>query len=131
VFERTLYRRLSSATHFDPGVLFSIGLAFMSIDRTRFLPAPSSNRRSARLPAWPDPPAGLDMGVYRLFLIVLGLAIAFGLQRLVSSTRFGAQLRASADNPRRHGASASTWSAFSPSPSRWERRWPAWVARWE
>jgi branched-chain amino acid transport system permease protein len=40
------------------------------------------------------------MGVYRLFLIVLSLLIAIGLQRMVSGTRFGAQLRASVDNPR-------------------------------
>ena len=43
---------------------------------------------------------GLDMGVYRLFLICVGLLIAFGLQRMVTGTRFGAQLRASVDNPR-------------------------------
>jgi branched-chain amino acid transport system permease protein len=43
---------------------------------------------------------GLDMGVYRLFLIVVSGAIAWGLQALVSGTRFGAQLRASVDNPR-------------------------------
>ena len=40
------------------------------------------------------------MGAYRLFLILLSLVIAFGLQRLVGGTRFGAELRASVDNPR-------------------------------
>ena len=100
VFERTLYRRLYSATHFDQ-VLFSIGLVFMSISTAHYffgaqqqpLVLPDFLRGQIHLP-------GLDMGVYRLFLIVLGLAIAFGLQRLVSSTHFGAQLRASVDNPR-------------------------------
>ena len=100
MFERTLYRRLYSATHFDQ-VLFSIGLVFMSISTAHYffgaqqqpLVLPDFLRGQIHLP-------GLDMGVYRLFLIVLGLAIAFGLQRLVSSTHFGAQLRASVDNPR-------------------------------
>lgn len=100
VFERTLYRRLYAATHLDQ-VLFSIGLVFMSIAAAHYffgaqqqpLTLPDYLRGQISLP-------GLDMGIYRLFLVVLGLIIAFGLQRLVSGTRFGAQLRASVDNPR-------------------------------
>lgn len=100
IFERTLYRRLYSATHLDQ-VLFSIGLVFMSMATAHYffgpqqqpLTLPEFLRGQIKLP-------GLDMGVYRLFLIVLSLAIAFGLQRMVSGTRFGAQLRASVDNPR-------------------------------
>ncbi|MBV5336378.1 branched-chain amino acid ABC transporter permease, partial [bacterium] len=99
-FERTLYRRLYGATHLDQ-VLFSIGLVFMSISAAQYffgaqqqpLILPEFLRGQINLP-------GLDMGVYRLFLISLGLAIAFGLQRLVGGTRFGAELRASVDNPR-------------------------------
>jgi len=98
--ERTLYRRLYGATHLDQ-VLFSIGLVFMSMASAQYLfgaqqqplVLPSYLQGQINLP-------GLDMGIYRLFLIVLGLAIAFGLQRMVSGTRFGAQLRASVDNPR-------------------------------
>lgn len=100
IFERTLYRRLYSATHLDQ-VLFSIGLVFISMATAHYffgpqqqpLTLPDFLRGQIKLP-------GLDMGVYRLFLIVLSLAIAFGLQRMVSGTRFGAQLRASVDNPR-------------------------------
>ena len=100
IFERTLYRRLYSATHLDQ-VLFSIGLVFMSMATAPYffgpqqqpLTLPDFLRGQIKLP-------GLDMGVYRLFLVVLSLAIAFGLQRMVSGTRFGAQLRASVDNPR-------------------------------
>lgn len=100
VLERTLYSRLYSATHLDQ-VLFSIGLVFMSIASAHYLfgaqqqplTLPEFLRGQINLP-------GLDMGVYRLFLIVVGLAIAFLLQRMVSGTRFGAQLRASVDNPR-------------------------------
>ena len=45
-------------------------------------------------------PGGLDVGVYRLFLIVVGLALAAALHWMVTRTRFGAMLRASVDNPR-------------------------------
>lgn len=100
VLERTLYCRLYAATHLDQ-VLFSIGLVFMSIAAAHYffgaqqqpLSLPDFLRGQINLP-------GLDMGIYRLFLILLGLAIAVGLQRLVSGTRFGARLRASVDNPR-------------------------------
>jgi branched-chain amino acid transport system permease protein len=100
VLERTLYRRLYAATHLDQ-VLFSIGLVFMSMASAHYffgpqqqpLALPSYLMGQIKLP-------GLDMGVYRLFLIVLSLLIAFGLQGMVSSTRFGAQLRAAVDNPR-------------------------------
>jgi len=40
------------------------------------------------------------VGVYRLFLIVVGLVLAVGLQWLVAGTKFGAKLRAAVDNPR-------------------------------
>ncbi|MBT9496730.1 MAG: branched-chain amino acid ABC transporter permease [Zoogloea oleivorans] len=100
LFERTLYRRLYAATHLDQ-VLFSIGLVFMSIAGAHYLFGPQ--QQPLTLPTFLQGQInlpGLDMGVYRLFLIVLGLAIAFGLQKMVSGTRFGAQLRASVDNPR-------------------------------
>lgn len=100
LLERTLYRRLYAATHLDQ-VLFSISLVFMSIAAAHYffgpqqqpLTLPDFLRGQIKLP-------GLDMGVYRLFLIVVSLVIALGLQRMVSGTRFGAQLRAAVDNPR-------------------------------
>ena len=100
VLERTLYRRLYTATHLDQ-VLFSISLVFMSMSAMQYffgaqqqpLNLPDFLKGQINLP-------GLDMGVYRLFLIGVSLLLAFGLQRMVSGTRFGAQLRASVDNPR-------------------------------
>lgn len=100
VLERTLYRRLYAASHLDQ-VLFSIGLVFMSIAGAHYffgaqqqpMVLPEFLQGQINLP-------GLDIGVYRLFLVVLSLAIAYGLNRLVRGTRFGAQLRASVDNPR-------------------------------
>ena len=98
--ERTLYRRLYAATHLDQ-VLFSISLVFMTMSGAQYffgaqqqpLALPDFLRGQINLP-------GLDMGVYRLFLIAVSLAIAWGLQTMVNGTRFGAQLRASVDNPR-------------------------------
>ena len=100
LLERVLYRRLYGATHLDQ-VLFSISLVFMSMAAATYffganqqpLLLPEFLRGQFKLP-------GLDMGVYRLFLIVASGLIAWGLQALVSGTRFGAQLRASVDNPR-------------------------------
>ncbi|MBI3524284.1 MAG: branched-chain amino acid ABC transporter permease [Betaproteobacteria bacterium] len=100
LLERTLYRRLYGASHLDQ-VLFSIGLVFMSISTAHYffgaqqqpLQLPPMLLGQFHLP-------GLDIGVYRLFLIVVGLAIAFALQWMLTGTRFGAQLRAAVDNPR-------------------------------
>jgi branched-chain amino acid transport system permease protein len=100
LLERVLYRRLYGATHLDQ-VLFSISLVFMSMAAATYffgaqqqpLQLPEFLRGQFKLP-------GLDMGVYRLFLIVVSGLLAWGLQALVSGTRFGAQLRAAVDNPR-------------------------------
>ena len=100
VLERTLYRRLYGASHLDQ-VLFSIGLVFMSISIAHFffgaqqqpLQLPPMLSGQFNLP-------GVDVGVYRLFLIVIGVSIAIALQWMIAGTRFGAQLRASVDKPR-------------------------------
>ena len=100
ILERTLYRRLYAASHLDQ-VLFSIGINFMAISAAHYffgaqqqpVILPEFLKGQINLP-------GLDIGVYRLFLIVIGIVLALGLQWLVSHTRFGAQLRASVDNPR-------------------------------
>ena len=100
VLERTLYRRLYGASHLDQ-VLFSIGLVFMSISTAHFffgaqqqpLQLPAYLRGQFNLP-------GIDVGVYRLFLVAVGLTVAAGLQWMLVRTRFGAELRAAVDNPR-------------------------------
>ena len=100
VLERTLYRRLYGASHLDQ-VLFSIGLVFVSIstanyffgDQQQTVQLPDGLSGQLHLP-------GLDVGVYRLFLVVVGLVLAGALQWMVTGTKFGAKLRASVDNPR-------------------------------
>lgn len=100
LLERVLYRRLYGASHLDQ-VLFSIGLVFVSISGANYLFG--AQQQPLQLPPILSGQVhlpGLDMGVYRLFLIVIGLVLAVGLQWLVSGTRFGARLRAAVDNPR-------------------------------
>jgi branched-chain amino acid transport system permease protein len=101
VLERTLYRRLYGASHLDQ-VLFSIGLVFVSISTAHFFFG--AQQQPLQLPEMLSGqfhlPLGLDVGVYRLFLIAIGLALAFALQWMVAGTQFGAKLRASVDNPR-------------------------------
>jgi branched-chain amino acid transport system permease protein len=98
VLERLLYRRLYRATHLDQ-VLFSIGLIFMAIAGATWLfgsqqqpvALPEVLRGQVRV-------LGLDFGAYRLFLIVVVVAITLALTWLIERTRFGAEVRASVDN---------------------------------
>ncbi len=100
LLERTLYRRLYGASPLDQ-VLFSIGLVFMSVAAAHYffgaqqqpLTLPDVLRGQIRI-------AGADVGVYRLFLVVLGLMIAATLQWMLVRTRHGAGLRAAVDHPR-------------------------------
>lgn len=96
--ERTLYRRLYGASHLDQ-VLFSIGLVFMAIAAATWLWGP--NQQPVQLPGFLQGQvnfAGVDLGIYRLFLIAVVVVITVALQWLIEATRFGAQLRASVDN---------------------------------
>ncbi len=97
--ERTLFRRLYGASQLDQ-VLFSIGLVFvaMAVARWGFGPA----QQPIRLPSWLQGQihvGGLDIGIYRAFLVTLGLVVAVALHRTIGVTRFGARLRAAVDKP--------------------------------
>ena len=98
ILERLLYRRLYRATHLDQ-VLFSIGLIFMAIAAATWLFG--SHQQPVRLPDFLRGQVrvlGLDFGAYRLFLIVVVVAITLALTWLIERTRFGAEVRASVDN---------------------------------
>jgi branched-chain amino acid transport system permease protein len=98
VLERVLYQRLYRSSPLDQ-VLFSIGIVFMSIAiATYFFGA---SQQPVSLPSYLRGQlhvAGLDLGVYRLFLIVVVALLTFALQYLLDHTRFGSQVRASVDN---------------------------------
>lgn len=101
VLERFLYRRLYAASDLDQ-VLFSIGLVFMAVAAAHFFfgarqqPLHLPEFLSGQIQVVP----GLDLGIYRMFLIFAGLLVAALLQFSVIRTSFGARLRAAVDNQR-------------------------------
>lgn len=100
VLERLLYRRLYEASALDQ-VLFSLGLVFMAVATAHYFFG--ARQQPLQLPAFLSGQfhlPGLDVGVYRLFLVVSGLVVALLLQWAVVRTAFGARLRAAVDNQR-------------------------------
>lgn len=98
VLERTLYRRLYRANHLDQ-VLFSIGLTFMVVAAGIYFWGPS--QQPVHLPSWLRGQVsvfGVGLGVYRLFLIAVVVAVTAALYLVIERTRLGAQIRASVDN---------------------------------
>jgi branched-chain amino acid transport system permease protein len=100
ILERTLYRRLYGASHLDQ-VLFSIGLTFMAVAGATWIFGPG--QQPVRLPEflrgqWNV--AGVDIGIYRMFLVVVVFALTGLLAVLVERTRFGARVRAAVDDAR-------------------------------
>jgi branched-chain amino acid transport system permease protein len=98
VLERVLYQRLYSSSPLDQ-VLFSIGIVFMSIAIATWYFGAS--QQPVSLPPYLRGQVhvlGLDLGVYRLFLIVVVALLTLVLQYLLDRTRFGSQVRASVDN---------------------------------
>ena len=100
VMERTLFRRLYRASDLDQ-CLLTIGIVFISIAAYAWFygtvvqstPMPSYLKGSVQL-------FGMSFAAYRLFLIVMGLAVAAILVFALETTRFGAQVRAAVDNQR-------------------------------
>jgi branched-chain amino acid transport system permease protein len=100
VLERTLYRRLYRASDLDQ-CLFTIGIVFISI--AVYAWSYGTVVQSADMPAYLRGRVelfGMSFAAYRLFLIVMGLAVAALLIYLLETTRFGAQVRAAVDNQR-------------------------------
>lgn len=99
VLERLVYRWVSRTRPLDQ-VLLTIGIAFIATALAGILWGPDQ-RHLAR----PEVLAGqlhvlgVDLGVYRLFLIGMVVVITAALHVLIERTRFGAQLRAAVDRP--------------------------------
>jgi branched-chain amino acid transport system permease protein len=99
-FERTLYRHLYRRSELDQ-VLLTIGLAFVSIAIAAYLYG--TVQQSVQVPSYLRGSVsflGLNLGVYRLFLIAFALVITAILVLALEYTRFGAQVRAAVDNQR-------------------------------
>jgi len=97
-FERTLFRRLYRAGELNQ-VLFTIGLVFVASAVATYVFG--TVQQVIIMPSWLRGSVeifGMRLGAYRIFLVVMALAITallvFGLER----TRFGAQIRAAVDN---------------------------------
>src|SRR5471030_649755 len=100
LLERTLYRHMYGRGHLDH-VLFSSGLVFVAVAATDYFLG--SSQRNIHLPEWLQGRReilGVNVGIYRSFLIVLCGALALGLQIVLLRTRFGSRLRASVDDAR-------------------------------
>jgi len=100
VLERTLYAQLYERSPLDQ-VLFSIGLVFMAVATVDYFLG--SQSQFVQIPEYLQgrvEVAGIGMGRYRLFIIVLCGIIALLMQWVLVSTRFGSRLRASVDDQR-------------------------------
>lgn len=100
VLEFVFYRRLYRAHPLDQ-VLLSIGVVFVSIAAFTYFFGPT-------MQPFTLPPAldgqmsllGLEVGRYRLFLIICGVAVLAALLLGLGKTRYGAMVRAAVDNQR-------------------------------
>jgi len=99
VLEPTLYRRLYRRPHLDQ-VLFSIGLVFVTVAAVDYYFG--STQQFVRIPEFLKQRfeiAGMGIGAYRLFIIVVCGLLALLMQAVLSRTRFGSRLRAAVDDP--------------------------------
>jgi len=100
ILERTLYRRLYTASHLDQ-VLFSVGLVFMAVAAADYIMG--GQQQLIQLPpelSGRTEVLGVGIGRYRLFTIVICAILAIALQLILSKTRFGSRLRAAVDDRR-------------------------------
>jgi len=100
VLERTLYVRLYNRDHLDQ-VLFTIGLVFMAVAAVDY--TMGSQQQLISLPAWLRGRVdilGVQVGLYRSFIIAVCGVLVIALQLILSRTRFGSRLRAAVDDPR-------------------------------
>ncbi|MCZ8377014.1 MAG: branched-chain amino acid ABC transporter permease [Beijerinckiaceae bacterium] len=100
VLERTLYQRLYTRNHLDQ-VLFTIGLVFMAIAAVDYVMG--SQPQLIQLPTWLRGRVdvfGVQIGLYRSFIIAVCGVLVVALQLILTRTRFGSQLRAAVDDPR-------------------------------
>ena len=99
VVEMTTLRTLYPRDHLDQ-VLATFGLILFFNEAVRLIWGPEG--LVVPLPSWLDGVVALGFGitypVYRIFIIIVGLLVAFGLYLLVGKTRIGMLIRAGASN---------------------------------
>jgi len=100
VLERAFFRRFYNAGELNQ-CLLTIGIVFVSIAAAAYLYG--TDQQPVRLPSYLQgfiAVAGLDLAIYRLFLIGTAMTITILLVGAVEATRFGAQVRAAVNNQR-------------------------------
>jgi branched-chain amino acid transport system permease protein len=100
VLERVFFRRFYNAGELNQ-CLLTIGIVFVSIAAAAYIYG--TDQQPVQLPPYLQGSiafAGLNLAVYRLFLIGAALAITIVLVVAVEATRFGAQVRAAVNNQR-------------------------------
>ncbi len=100
LLERVLYRYLYRRSHLDQ-VLATIGLTFMAIAAASYFFGPM--QQPLRVPGFLSGQVsvlGVDLNVYRGFLLAVGVALTVALTLALERTRFGASVRAAVDRPR-------------------------------
>ena len=100
LLEFAFFRRLYRAHPLDH-VLLSIGIVFVFVAGGTYLFGPTMQPFTA--PTWLSGQVsllGMDVGAYRLFLIIVGFAVLASLLLLINKTRYGAMVRAAVDNQR-------------------------------
>jgi branched-chain amino acid transport system permease protein len=100
LLERVLYRYLYRRSHLDQ-VLATIGLTFMSIAAASYFFGPM--QQPLQVPGFLSGQVsvlGVDLNIYRGFLLAVGVALTVALTLALERTRFGASVRAAVDKPR-------------------------------
>jgi branched-chain amino acid transport system permease protein len=100
VLERIFFRRFYNSSDLDQ-CLLTIGIVFVSIATAAYIYG--TDQQPMQLPPYlrgSIAVMGLDLPVYRLFLIATALLITVVLVVMVETTRFGAQVRAAVNNQR-------------------------------
>jgi branched-chain amino acid transport system permease protein len=98
--ERTLYRWIYAASELGQ-ILMTIGLAFVMVASVNLIFGSTTHTMS--VPEWLSgnwEHGAFSLSIYRVFLIIVSVALAIGLWGLIELTEFGAKLRAAVDNPR-------------------------------
>lgn len=100
LLERVLYRYLYHRSHLDQ-VLATIGLTFMAIAAASYFFGPMQQPLQVpRFLSGQVSVLGVDLNIYRGFLLAVGAALTVALTLALERTRFGASVRAAVDKPR-------------------------------
>jgi len=100
VLERLFFRRFYRASDLEQ-CLLTIGIVFVSIATAAYIYG--TINQPVQLPAYLRGSinfAGVNFGIYRMFLIGIALLITIALVFTIETTRFGAQVRAAVNNQR-------------------------------